>query len=103
MLAGLHHCVNHFRPLRITFEIVEYPVSEVFFKRDTGWLTAKILREGRRNQVRQVSVSNMTNQECKYHPCPSRQFRDTIENCDRALCCALHNFRVRLTPWQPLI
>jgi hypothetical protein len=19
------------------------------------------------------------------------------------LCCALHNFRVRLTPWQPMI
>jgi hypothetical protein len=19
------------------------------------------------------------------------------------LCCALHNFRVRLTPWQPLV
>jgi hypothetical protein len=21
----------------------------------------------------------------------------------RALCCALHNFRVRLTPWQPMM
>ena len=25
--------------------------------------------------------------------------------CDRVmeLCCALHNFRVRLTPWQPMV
>ena len=21
----------------------------------------------------------------------------------RALCCALHHFRVRLTPWQPMV
>jgi hypothetical protein len=25
--------------------------------------------------------------------------RDVVMDC----CCALHNFRVRLTPWQPMI
>ena len=25
------------------------------------------------------------------------------KNCDKTPCCALHNFRVRLNPWLPMI
>jgi hypothetical protein len=26
-----------------------------------------------------------------------------VRDLGMELCCALHNFRVRLTPWQPMI
>lgn len=38
---------------------------------------AKILREGHRNQVRQVSVLGMAKEEYESHSCSSQQLRDT--------------------------
>src|SRR5262249_32290446 len=32
-----------------------------------------------------------------------RLWKQGIRDLVMALCCALHNFRVRLTPWQPMI
>jgi DDE superfamily endonuclease len=32
-----------------------------------------------------------------------RLWKDGIRDLVMELCCALHNFRVRLTPWQPMI
>jgi hypothetical protein len=33
----------------------------------------------------------------------SRLWKEGIRDLVMALCCALYNFRVRLTPWQPMI
>ena len=30
-------------------------------------------------------------------------WKEGVRDVVMAICCALHNFRVRLTPWQPLI
>jgi hypothetical protein len=30
-------------------------------------------------------------------------WKDGVRDLVMELCCALHNFRVRLTPWQPMI
>jgi hypothetical protein len=30
-----------------------------------------------------------------------RLWKDTARDLVRAICCGLHNFRVRLHPWQP--
>jgi hypothetical protein len=30
-------------------------------------------------------------------------WKQGIRDLVRDLCCALHNFRVRLTPWQPMV
>ena len=30
-------------------------------------------------------------------------FNNFIRDLVMELCCALHNFRVRLTPWQPMV
>jgi hypothetical protein len=32
-----------------------------------------------------------------------RLWKEGIHDLVMALCCALHNFRVRLTPWQPMV
>ena len=32
-----------------------------------------------------------------------RLWKQGIRDLVMELCCALHNFRVRLTPWQPMI
>ncbi len=29
--------------------------------------------------------------------------KEGIRDLVMELCCALHNFRVRLTPWQPMV
>ena len=32
-----------------------------------------------------------------------RLWKQGVRDLVMALCCALHNFRVRLTPWQPIV
>jgi hypothetical protein len=32
-----------------------------------------------------------------------RLWKEGVRDLVMELCCALHNFRVRLTPWQPMI
>ena len=32
-----------------------------------------------------------------------RLWKDGVRDVVMELCCALHNFRVRLTPWQPMV
>jgi hypothetical protein len=32
-----------------------------------------------------------------------RLWQDGVRDLVRELCCALHHFRVRLTPWQPMV
>jgi hypothetical protein len=32
-----------------------------------------------------------------------RLWKQGVRDLVMELCCALHNFRVRLTPWQPMI
>jgi hypothetical protein len=29
--------------------------------------------------------------------------KEGVRDLVRDICCALHNFRVRLTPWQPMV
>jgi hypothetical protein len=33
----------------------------------------------------------------------SRWWQEGVRELVRERCCALHNFRVRLTPWQPMV
>jgi len=32
-----------------------------------------------------------------------RLWKDGVRDLVMDICCALHNFRVRLTPWQPMV
>ena len=32
-----------------------------------------------------------------------RLWKEGVRDLVMEICCALHNFRVRLTPWQPMV
>jgi hypothetical protein len=32
-----------------------------------------------------------------------RLWKQGVRDLVMGICCALHNFRVRLTPWQPMV
>jgi hypothetical protein len=43
-------------------------------------------------------------QQCQALPrCQSRLWKQGVRDVVMEICCALHNFRVRLTPWQPMV
>ena len=42
-------------------------------------------------------------QRCRIVQDRLRLWKEGVRDRVMALCCALHNFRVRLTPWQPMI
>ena len=42
-------------------------------------------------------------QRCRVVKDRIRLWTEGVRDLVMELCCALHNFRVRLTPWQPMI
>jgi hypothetical protein len=54
----------------------------------------------RRLRIEQV---NSSVKRCRIVKDRLRLWKEGIRDLVRELCCALHNFRVRLTPWQPMV
>jgi len=54
----------------------------------------------RRLQIEQV---NSSVKRCRVVKDRIRLWKDGVRDLVMARCCALHNFRVRLTPWQPMV
>jgi hypothetical protein len=46
---------------------------------------------------------NSSVKRCRIVKDRMRLWKEGIRDLVMELCCALHNFRVRLTPWQPMI
>jgi hypothetical protein len=46
---------------------------------------------------------NSSGKRCRIIKDRLRLWKKGIRDLVMELCCALHNFRVRLTPWQPMI
>jgi hypothetical protein len=46
---------------------------------------------------------NSSVKRCRIFKDRVRLWKDGVRDLVMELCCALHNFRVRLTPWQPMI
>ena len=46
---------------------------------------------------------NSSVKRCRMVKDRSRLWKEGVRDLVMALCCALHNFRVRLSPWQPVI
>ena len=49
--------------------------------------------EGQRVGMRYLAA------ECRY----TTRWKDGVRDLVRELCCAVHHFRVRLSPWQPMV
>ena len=54
----------------------------------------------RRLRIEHVNISV---KRCRIVKDRSRLWKQRVRDLVMELCCALHNFRVRLTPWQPMI
>jgi hypothetical protein len=54
----------------------------------------------RRLRIAQV---NSSVKRCRIVKDRLRLWKQGIRDVVMEICCALHNFRVRLTPWQPMI
>jgi hypothetical protein len=54
---------------------------------------------------RQLRIDHVksSGKRCRIVKDRSRLWRQEVRGLMMELCCALHNFRVRLTPWQPMI
>ena len=46
---------------------------------------------------------NSSVKRCRLVKDRSRFWKDGVRDLVMEICCALHNFRVRLTPWQPMV
>jgi DDE superfamily endonuclease len=59
----------------------------------------------RRIARRRVRIAHVNSRikRCRIVHDTSRLRKAGIRDCVMEVCCALHNFRVRLTPWQPMI
>ena len=56
------------------------------------------------NQGRlRIEHVNSSVKRCRIVKDRIRLWKEGIRDLVMAICCALHNFRVRLTPWQPMI
>ena len=66
------------------------------------------LEEQRANQTlhhRRLRIEHVNSsvKRCRIVKDRIRLWKKGIRDLVMELCCALHNFRVRLTPWQPMI
>ena len=56
------------------------------------------------NQRRlRIEHVNSSVKRCRIVKDRIRLWKDGVRDVVMELCCALHNFRVRLSPWQPMI
>ena len=66
------------------------------------------LAQQRANQVmhqRRLRIEHVNNsvKRCRIVKDRIRLWKKGVRDLVMELCCALHDFRVRLTPWQPMI
>ena len=66
------------------------------------------LEEHRANQVlnqRRLRIEHVNSsvKRCRIVKDRIRLWKEGVRDLVMELCCALHNFRVRLTPWQPMV
>ena len=55
-----------------------------------------------RRRVR-IEHVNSSVKRCRIVKDTIRLFRDSVRDMVAEICCALHNFRVRITPWKPMV
>lgn len=55
-----------------------------------------------RRRVR-IEHVNSSVKRCRIVKDTIRVFRDGARDMVAEVCCALHNFRVRLSPWKPMV
>jgi DDE superfamily endonuclease len=68
-------------------------------------LTLEVKRVNQALHYRRLRIEHVHSRvkRCRIVKDRLRLWKQGIRDVVMELCCALHNFRVRLTPWQPMI
>jgi DDE superfamily endonuclease len=66
-------------------------------------LEQKCANQALHHRRRRIEHVNRSVKRCRIVKDRLRLWKEGIRDLVRELCCALHNFRVRLTPWQPMV
>jgi len=69
-----------------------------------GSLTDEQKAENQQIARRRVRIEHVNSsvKRCRIVKDTIRMFRDGARDMVAEICCALHNFRVRLSPWKPM-
>jgi hypothetical protein len=63
----------------------------------------KIANHALHDRRRRIEHVNSSVKRCRIVKDRLRLWKQGVRDLVMELCCALHNFRVRLTPWQPMV
>jgi hypothetical protein len=63
----------------------------------------KLAHQALHHRRRRIEPVHSSVKRCRVVKDQIRLWKDGVRDLVMALCWALHNFRVRLTPWQPMI
>lgn len=70
-----------------------------------GSLTADQKADNQADAKRRVRIEHVNSsvKRCRILKDPIRMFTDDVRDIVVEIGCALHNFRVRLSPWKPMV
>jgi hypothetical protein len=66
-------------------------------------LEQKLINQALHHRRRRIEHVHNSVKRCRIVKDRLRLWKQGIRDLIMELCCALHNFRVRLTPWQPMV
>ena len=70
-----------------------------------GSLTDEQKTENRQNSSRRVRIEHVNSsvKRCRIVKDTIRLFKEEVRDRVVEVCCALHNFRIRITPWKNMV
>ena len=92
---------------RIWASGVHAPQVEILvpMKKPRGKLTLEQQRANQALHHRRLRIEHVNSsvKRCRIVKDRIRLWKEGVRDVVMEICCALHNFRVRLTPWQPMV
>ncbi len=67
------------------------------------YTTQQLAHQALHHRRLRIEPVNRSVKRCRVVKDRIRLWKDGVRDLVMELCCALHNFRVRLTPWQPMV
>ena len=67
------------------------------------WLGEQRANQALNQRRLRIEHVNSSVKRCRIVKDRIRLWKQGVRDLVMELCCALHNFRVRLTPWQPMV
>jgi len=89
----------------LAFTLDEVEIIMPTKKPPGGSLTPQQKAENQQIARRRVRIEHVNSsiKRCRIVKDTVRLFREGARDMVVEICCALHNFRVRLTPWKPMV